>query len=314
MARPERHDADYFPFIVKDGKTLFILESKYGLQGIGFFTNLMRFLTRQPDHHICVQNEPDRLYFFAQLHCPEDIGMDMLGLMVKTGKIDSRLWNEKRVIVSNDLLDSLEDAYKNRKNKIITLEEIRVSYHNNPITSPDNTAHTGLCHEISGHNPQRILKERILKERVCDGVSSRPVDNSEQIPPDPTPQDEEKPDPLFADLKTIIEAINEKLTPYNQRQVMMFVESNMKGKNHSAITHCLESLLKKLTTKQEGEEVKPRAYLEAALNGNDERAGEDGKHNAEDYIRAAEEKKGNPTRKGMAAFSRIMAEIGGASP
>ena len=84
MGRPERHDADYFPFYVKDGKTLFILESKYGLQGIGFFTNLMRFLTRQTDHHICIKDESDRLYFFAQIRCPEEIGMDMINLMVKT--------------------------------------------------------------------------------------------------------------------------------------------------------------------------------------------------------------------------------------
>jgi len=168
MARQARHDADYFPFIVKEGKTLFILESKYGLQGIGFFTNLMRFLTRQPDHHVCVQEESDRIYFFAQLHCPEDIGMDMLNLMVKTGKIDAQLWTEKRVIVSNDLLDSLQDAYKNRKNKIITLEEIRQSYHNNPISYPDNTAHAALNPEIEGRNPQRKGKDRIGKERKED--------------------------------------------------------------------------------------------------------------------------------------------------
>ena len=157
MGRPERHDADYFPFYVKDGKTLYILESKYGLQGIGFFTNLMRFLTRQTDHHICIQDESDRLYFFAQIRCPEDVGMDMIELMVKTGKLDADLWAESRVIVSQDLLDSLCDAYKNRNNPIIKIAQIRlsylineVSYPQNPITSPDK--------------PQRKLKERKLKE------------------------------------------------------------------------------------------------------------------------------------------------------
>ncbi len=164
MARPERHDADYFPFYVKDGKTLFILESKYGLQGIGFFTNLMRFLTRQTDHHICIQDEANRLYFFAQIHCPEDIGMDMISLMVKTGKIDADLWNKHRVIVSHDLLESLNDAYRNRKNEIVTLEEIGVSYINNPITSEV----TPLNPEIEGRNPQRKGKERKGKETTYD--------------------------------------------------------------------------------------------------------------------------------------------------
>jgi len=160
MARPERRDADYFPFYIKDGKTLFILESKYGLQGIGFFTNLMRFLTRQTDHHICIRDESDRLYFFAQIRCPEDIGMDMISLMVKTGKIDATLWNEQRVIASEDLLNSLQDAYRNRKNKIITIQEIIISYTNNPITYED----TPLNPEIGGHNPQRKGKETKGKE------------------------------------------------------------------------------------------------------------------------------------------------------
>jgi hypothetical protein len=166
MARPERRDADYFPFYVKDGKTLFILESKYGLQGIGFFTNLMRFLTRQTDHHICIDDESDRLYFFAQLHCPEDIGMDMLGMMVKTGKIDAQLWGEKRVIASSDLLKSLSGAYENRKNKIITIEEIRVNYLNNDVSPVSITPKTELNGENEGNNPQSKLKESKLKESI----------------------------------------------------------------------------------------------------------------------------------------------------
>ena len=157
MGRPERHDADYFPFYVKDGKTLFILESKYGLQGIGFFTNLMRFLTRQTDHHICIKDESDRLYFFAQIRCPEDLGTDMISLMVKTGKLDQELWLTSRVIVSQDLLDSLQDAYKNRNNPIIEISQIRLSYQLNPVSYQDNPI-------TSPDKPQRKGKERKGKE------------------------------------------------------------------------------------------------------------------------------------------------------
>jgi hypothetical protein len=157
VGRPERHDADYFPFYVKDGKTLFILESKYGLQGIGFFTNLMRFLTRQTDHHICIQDESDRLYFFAQIRCPEDLGMDMIGLMVKTGKLDQELWLTSRVIVSQDLLDSLQDAYKNRNNPIIEIAQIRLSYQVNKVSYQDNLI-------TSPDKPQRKGKERKGKD------------------------------------------------------------------------------------------------------------------------------------------------------
>jgi len=158
MARPERANADYFPFYAKDGRTLFLLESKYQCKGTGFFTNVMRFLTLETHHHVNIQEETDKLYFFSKCHCDEESALDMLNIMSKTGKINKELW-QVRVIASQDLLDSLTEAYKNRKNKIITMAELvkkYVSYDNypvtsdeNPITYPDNTQRKGK--EIKGN-------------------------------------------------------------------------------------------------------------------------------------------------------------------
>ena len=99
MARPERKDADYFPFYAKDGRTLFILEDKYGCKGTGFFTNVLRFLTLEDDHHFCIKNEADKLYFFSKTKCDEESGIDMLNIMAKTGKIHSHLWITYKIIV-----------------------------------------------------------------------------------------------------------------------------------------------------------------------------------------------------------------------
>jgi hypothetical protein len=164
MTRTARHDVDYFPFYVKDGKTLFILESKYGLQGIGFFTNLMRFLCKQPDHHICIEDESDSLYFFAQIRCQESVGMDMLNLMAKTGKIDAELWESRRVIVSEDLLASLKEAYAKRVNPIIEIEQIRLSYPGKAITDPDMPAN-------DPDMPQTKLKKTKLKKTKLNNTS-----------------------------------------------------------------------------------------------------------------------------------------------
>ena len=128
MARPERHDADYFPFYAKDGKTLFIIENKYQCKGTGFFTNVMRFLTLQKDHYFCIKEPEDRLYFFSKTKCDEVSGADMLDLMAVTGKIDKDLWVSSAVIVSQDLLTSLLDAYRKRINKMITIPEIKKKY------------------------------------------------------------------------------------------------------------------------------------------------------------------------------------------
>ncbi len=150
MARPERRDADYFPFYAKDGRTLFLLESKYQCKGTGFFTNVMRFLTMEENHHFCIADETDLMYFFSKCFCDEESGMDMLSIMTKTGKIDKDLWENNKIIACQDLLDSLEDAYRKRKNNIITMEEIRNSGGRNPVKG--------------GSKPQRKGKETKGKE------------------------------------------------------------------------------------------------------------------------------------------------------
>lgn len=163
MARPERHDADYFPFYAKDGRTLNILEHKYGCKGTGFFTNVMRFLTLQPDHHFCIADESDRLYFFSKCKCDEESGMEMLNIMSKTCKIHSDLWVSYMVIASNDLLKSLEDAYRNRKNRIITVQDIVLTYSKKPqepVVSDAGNPQEPVVSDVN--KPQRKLKETKL--------------------------------------------------------------------------------------------------------------------------------------------------------
>jgi len=175
MARPERRNADYFPFYAKDGRTLFLLESKYDCKGTGFFTNVMRFLTLEPDHHICIADEVDKLYFFSKCKCDDQSAAAMLDLMAKCRKIDPDLWVSSAVIVSEDLLASLSDAYRKRSNEIITIDEIRAKYKNsstnpqnsgkNPKNSDDNTASQTEPSQNSGKNPQSKVKKSKVKKR-----------------------------------------------------------------------------------------------------------------------------------------------------
>ena len=136
MGRPQRHDVDYFPFFVKDGKTLHVLESKYKCKGTGFFTNVFRFLAQRPDHYFCMEDPGDQLWFFSRTLVDEEEGLDMINMMVKTEKLDKYLWEQKRVIASQDFLESLKGAYEKRSNECITLDEIKSRY---KITSPENT-------------------------------------------------------------------------------------------------------------------------------------------------------------------------------
>jgi len=128
VGRVERRDVDYFPFYIKDGRTLFVLEDKYQCKGTGFFTNLFRFLSRTPDHHFQILNDSDELYFLASVKCDKESTFNMIDMMIATGKLDKDLWEQKRVLASASFLDSLKDAYRKRNNNCITLEEIKDKY------------------------------------------------------------------------------------------------------------------------------------------------------------------------------------------
>jgi len=97
------------------------------------------------------------------------------------------------------------------------------------------------------------------------------------------------------EMASLVDKIREKYQDarYN-RDVMMFIESNIKVAHPGAIIHCLRSLLDNPKTVQA-----PRPYLEAALKI------ENGKHNARDHEVASAEFK----KPGMASFSQIVAEI-----
>jgi len=189
MARPERHDVDYFPFYVKRGKTLNILQSEYGNEGIGFFTNLMRFLALTPDHHYSIKKESDRRNFFAETGITDkEKGIAMIELMVETEKLDRELWENYQVIVCPAFIESVRDAYKRRMNNIITLEEIREKYKSqevivtktaenaggSEVIVPKTDTETPQNGDSDNNNPQTKLKETKLKETKKEKSKEEP--------------------------------------------------------------------------------------------------------------------------------------------
>ena len=182
MARPEKKTVEYFPFVAKNGKTLFILEDKYGCKGTGFFTNVLRFLAETPDHHFSIHDETDRMMFFARTKCDEESGIDMLNIMAKTGKIHLELWISCQAIASSDFIESIQDAYKNRKNQCITLEEVIQKYIPIKLITEETEfpgEETTLSYELTVDsepiNTQTILEETRVKEKKLEKRGNSPT-------------------------------------------------------------------------------------------------------------------------------------------
>ena len=52
MARPERNNVDYFPFICEDGNKMFYIEETYGNDGFATFVKLLRELAKTNYHYL----------------------------------------------------------------------------------------------------------------------------------------------------------------------------------------------------------------------------------------------------------------------
>ena len=122
----EKNTVEYFPFTVREGRTLYKLKKKHGLEGMGFFIQLFRFLAETPDHYYCIDDEFDRERLVEFIGVDEKKVLKMLETVVETGKIDRELYEKYKIIASKDFIDSLEPVYSKRKTHLMSIEELKL--------------------------------------------------------------------------------------------------------------------------------------------------------------------------------------------
>ena len=125
MGRKVKETVEYFPFFVKDGKTLFVLQRKYGLAGIGFFTQVLRMLGQTPGHYYTYVDEYDKDRFNQYCGLSESDVRAMLSDMSNTGKIDKELWERRDVIYSQAFVDELSEAYRKRTTDLPDIDFVK---------------------------------------------------------------------------------------------------------------------------------------------------------------------------------------------
>lgn len=114
MARPKKMTVDYFPHDCNHGKTIFILENKFGNDGYAFWFKLLEILGRSEEHFFDCRNDNDMEFLQAKTHLSNDICIEILDLLAKLGAIDNDLWN-KKIIWSDNFINRISDVYKNRR-------------------------------------------------------------------------------------------------------------------------------------------------------------------------------------------------------
>ena len=120
MARPTKETVDYYPHFVKGGRTIFILESKYGNDGYAFWFKLLEILGDAEGHYYDCSIPNNWAYLLAKTRCSEDTAKDIINTLLALGKIDSKLWESKQVIWCQHFVDNVSSVYKMRHAEIPT--------------------------------------------------------------------------------------------------------------------------------------------------------------------------------------------------
>ncbi len=114
MARPKKRTVDYFPHQCNHGKTMFILEQKYGNDGYAFWFKLLELLGTTEGHFLHLENSADWEFLQAKTRLYGDKCREILDLLARLDAIDRELWECHRVVWSQNFVDGIAPVYGNR--------------------------------------------------------------------------------------------------------------------------------------------------------------------------------------------------------
>lgn len=123
MARPERNDVDYFPFLCKEGKAMFIIESQYGNDGYASWIKILRLFAVTNYHYLNLQSETEILFVASKCKVDKDKLLKIINTLVEIGEFDADLWSQ-HILWGEKFTLSVKDAYIKRANKLMNKEEL----------------------------------------------------------------------------------------------------------------------------------------------------------------------------------------------
>jgi hypothetical protein len=125
MARPERNTVDYFPHLLGEGKKMYFIENKYGNNGYATWYKILEKLGATEYHYLNLNKEEEVMFLASKCKISEELLISIINDLSKMDVFHKELWSNK-IVWCPQFIESIEDAYKKRNNKCISLDGLRI--------------------------------------------------------------------------------------------------------------------------------------------------------------------------------------------
>ena len=114
MARPMKNRVDYFPHVTRTGKTIAILEARWGNDGYAFWFKTLELLGGSEGFFYDCNKPSDWEYLLSKTRVTEDVANAILKKLAEIDAIDAALWSEG-IIWSDNFAGNLGPVFDKRK-------------------------------------------------------------------------------------------------------------------------------------------------------------------------------------------------------
>lgn len=165
MARPIKSTVEYFPHFAKSGRTVYILESRFGNDGYAFWFKLLELLCDSERQAYDCSQASNWNYLLAKSRCSDEQAKQIIKELVDLGKIDRELWEQKQVIWVQNLVNNLEPIYKKRREAIPTKEDYGQETPVTQVLSEQKPANNSVSAAETPQSKEEESKEEEKKEK-----------------------------------------------------------------------------------------------------------------------------------------------------
>lgn len=165
MANKPKNDVDYFPHEVNHGKKMHFIERKYKNDGYAVWHKLLEELGKAEYHYLNISEEVTIMFLSSSFNVTEIVLREIIKDLVKLEVFDKELYNHG-ILFNQKFIDSIEDAYKKRLNKIITKKDLCILLTSKGILKSNKSRNQSQKSMNDGYGNTQIKVEENKEDEI----------------------------------------------------------------------------------------------------------------------------------------------------